>query len=181
MRQQAASKKEWVSAQRKIRAMIGNPTKIIPKSTRKFDESVAMKRERERQRERESMAKKQEIQRKEMKMKQKWKGQIQRVTVDNTKALEQKRLQCQREAAAAQRANALHWKRQKKAIMKRVAERPLLVEMDRAKMEEQRAKKKAIVAVQKSLDTAGVSDTDAFFDQNERELIQNMKRMQQCL
>ena len=162
--------------QRKIRAMIANPPKIIPKSTRKFDESVAMKRRKERKQERDAFVFEEGIRKKQIAIKAKWKGVLEKHLVDNSSTLEQKRLQSQREAAEAQRENAMHWKRQKKEMMKRVAERPLLVEEGRMKMERERAKKKALLLVHESLVNAGITNFSDFFDENELEQIQKIKQ-----
>ena len=162
-------------AQRRIRAMIANPPKIVPKSTRKFDESVAMKREKARKAAMDAFVLEEAVRNKEEKVRAKWKGVLEKHLVDNTATLQQQRLQSQREAAAAQRESALHWKRQKKAMMKRVAERPLLVQSRRMQMERQRAKKKALLLVHDSLQKAGITKFDDFFDQNELEQLQKIK------
>ena len=60
--------------------------------------------------------------------------------------------------------------------MKRVAERPLLVEEGRMKMERERAKKKALLLVHESLENAGITNFSDFFDENELEQIQKIKQ-----
>ena len=75
----------------------------------------------------------------------------------------------------AQRECALNWKKQKKEMLDRVQKRPLLVEEGRMEMERQRAKKKALLLVKQSLDEAGITKFDDFFDENEIEQLQKMK------
>ena len=81
------------------------------------------------------------------------------------------------QAMAAQKENALNWKRQKKEMMDRVQQRPLLVEKERIEMERQRAKKKALLLVKQSLDQAGITKFDDFFDEQEIEQLKKMKAM----
>lgn len=62
-------------------------------------------------------------------------------------------------------------------MMQRVKERPLLVEEGRIQMERQRAKKKALLLVKQSLDQAGITKFDDFFDEQELEQLKKMKAL----
>ena len=175
--EQIELEKKLKETQRKIKWMIANPPKIVPKSTKKFDASVQMKRERERQ---DAMAKflyDEDLRKKDKKMKSKWRGVLNKHLVDNTSELEQKRMESQREAMEAQRESALNWKKQKKEMMERVKERPLLVQEGRIEMERTRAKKKALLLVKQSLDEAGITKFDDFFDEAEMEQLRRMKAL----
>ena len=86
--EQIELEKRLKETQRKIKLMIANLPKIIPKSTKKFDASVQLKRENERK---EAMAKflyEEDLRKKSQKMKSKWKGVLNKHLVDNTSKLE---------------------------------------------------------------------------------------------
>merc|ERR1712129_602957 len=167
--------KKLRETQRKIKNMIAHPPKIIPKSTKKFDAAVKSKKENERKKEMEQYLHDEEYRRKSDKMKAKWKGVLTGHLVDNSSELEKKRMAAQREAKEAQRENALNWKKFKKEMRQRVKNRPLLVEEERIKMEQERAKKKALLLVFESLKQSGIKKYDDFFDANEIEQLQKLK------
>ena len=173
--EQLEIEKKLKEAQRKIKYMISNPPKIIPKSTKKFDAAVKLKRDSERKEAMKQFLYEDDVRKKEKEIANKWKGVLSKHLTDNTSELEKRRIESQREAMAAQRESALNWRRQKKEMMERVNNRPLLVEEGRIQMERERAKKKTLILVKESLQKAGITKFDDFFDQNELEQLKKMK------
>eukprot|EP01083_Nonionella_stella_P298443 1012983_1 len=175
--EQAKIEKKLKETQKKIKYMIANPPKIIPKSTKKFDDAVQMKRDNEQKQQMAKFLLEQEIKTKKRKIKTKWKGILTKHLVDNTAELKKRRQQSQRESIEAQKENARHWRRQKKKMMERVRARPLLVEESRMKIERERAKKKALLLVKESLTKAGITKLDDFFDESEIEQLHKMRAL----
>ena len=161
--------------QRKIKWMIANPPKIIPKSTKKFDAAVQSKKDNQRKQAMMKFLYEEEYRKKDNMMKSKWKGVLNKHLVDNSSELEKKRIAAQREAKESQKENAANWKRFKKEMRERVKNRPLLVEEERIKMEQERAKKKSLILVFESLKQSGIQKFDDFFDETELEKLQKMK------
>lgn len=139
-----------------------------PKSTKKFDQMVQIQKERRRKREEEERRGTHD--RGPSIMGDELLERMNALMVDNSSALQRKREMEIANAKELQREMTLEYKRSQQAMLKRVAQRPLLMESSgQDDLRRARARKRALTAVKESLQKAGITDFSRYFDKDELE------------
>ncbi|ETO28940.1 hypothetical protein RFI_08185 [Reticulomyxa filosa] len=130
---------------------------------------------------------------KENDVKQRWKGKLKRVITDNNEQMRydfqkkslltkynknvykkrKNRKDAQLKARKDQQQTSQAWERYKHEMKARIDERPLLMEREKIAVEQQQSQKKALLLVKKSLESAGITQYQTFFSDQELAILKN--------